>query len=126
MEKQKNDGYEDYEVPKDFDEFKDDLSSRVQGPQDMINPYNKNLYTWVIGILVLTIISIASGGVYLHKQVLDEKNAQIEALRNEKKMDCKEEIKKYIELQRELMNSLNKDESQQNGKGDLSKSGNNS
>ena len=118
MEKQQNDGYEDYEVPKDYDEFRNDLSDKVS-PSTMINPYNKNLYTWVIGILVLTIISMASGGVYLYKQVLDEKNAQIDHLMQEKNKDCKEEVKRYIELQRELMKSVSNDEKQQNHGNDI-------
>lgn len=106
MEKEKNDDYtryEDYEVPKEFDKFQSDVNN-------MINPYNKNLYTWVIGILVLTIISISSGGVYLYKQNVDAKDAEIKRLLQDKDKDCKEELKKYLELQRELMKTMKSDE----------------
>ena len=63
--------YEDFEVPKDFDDFKSKVSEKSEGvgwidPMGLINPYNKNLFTWVIGVLVLTIIAISSGGIYLY------------------------------------------------------------
>lgn len=113
--------YEDFEVPKDFDDFKSKVSERSEGggggledPMGLINPYNKNLFTWVIGVLVLTIIAISSGGIYLYKENMKAKDAEIERLLKEKEKNCKEELRNYIELQRELLRSMennsNKDE----------------
>lgn len=103
--------YEDFEVPKDFDDFKSKVSERSEGvgvidPMGMINPYNKNLFTWVIGVLVLTIIAISSGGIYLYKENMKAKDAEIERLLKEKEKNCKEELRNYIELQRELLRSM--------------------
>lgn len=103
--------YEDFEVPKDFDDFKSKVSEKSEGvggidPMGMINPYNKNLFTWVIGVLVLTIIAISSGGIYLYKENMKAKDAEIERLLKEKEKNCKEELRNYIELQRELLRSM--------------------
>lgn len=104
--------YEDFEVPKDFDDFKSKVSERSEGGggledhMGLINPYNKNLFTWVIGVLVLTIISISSGGIYLYKENMKAKDAEIERLLKEKEKNCKEELRNYIELQRELLRSM--------------------
>lgn len=103
--------YEDFEVPKDFDDFKSKVSERSEGgggsdPMGLINPYNKNLFTWVIGVLVLTIIAISSGGIYLYKENMKAKDAEIERLLKEKEKNCKEELRNYIELQRELLRSM--------------------
>lgn len=103
--------YEDFEVPKDFDDFKSKVSEKSEGVggidlMGLINPYNKNLFTWVIGVLVLTIISISSGGIYLYKENMKAKDAEIERLLKEKEKNCKEELRNYIELQRELLRSM--------------------
>lgn len=104
--------YEDFEVPKDFDDFKSKVNERSEGgggledPMGLINPYNKNLFTWVIGVLVLTIIAISSGGIYLYKENMKAKDAEIERLLKEKEKNCKEELRNYIELQRELLRSM--------------------
>lgn len=103
--------YEDFEVPKDFDDFKSKVSERSEGvggidPMGLTNPYNKNLFTWVIGVLVLTIIAISSGGIYLYKENMKAKDAEIERLLKEKEKNCKEELRNYIELQRELLRSM--------------------
>ena len=103
--------YEDFEVPKDFDDFKSKVSEKSEGvvgidPMGLINPYNKNLFTWVIGVLVLTIIAISSGGIYLYKENMKAKDAEIERLLKEKEKNCKEELRNYIELQRELLRSM--------------------
>lgn len=104
--------YEDFEVPKDFDDFKSKVSEKsergggLEDPMGLINPYNKNLFTWVIGVLVLTIIAISSGGIYLYKENMKAKDAEIERLLKEKEKNCKEELRNYIELQRELLRSM--------------------
>ena len=108
--------YEDFEVPEDYEDFKSEVSKKSSGkndldPMGMVNPYNKNLFTWVIGVLVLTVIAISSGGVYLYKENMRAKDAEIERLLKEKDKNCKEELKNYIEFQKELMRAMNnKDE----------------
>lgn len=108
--------YEDFEVPKDYEDFKSEISKKSSDkndidPMGMVNPYNKNLFTWVIGVLVLTVIAISSGGVYLYKENMRAKDAEIERLLKEKDKNCKEELKNYIEFQKELMRAMNnKDE----------------
>lgn len=104
--------YEDFEVPRDYEDFKSEVHKKSSeksdiDPMGMVNPYNKNLFTWVIGVLVLTVIAISSGGVYLYKENMRAKDAEIERLLKEKDKNCKEELKNYIEFQKELMRAMN-------------------
>lgn len=100
-----DDNYE-YELPdKDYDGKNSFLNGASSSTGSMIDPNGKNVYTWIIGVLLLLCISAGGLLIGIYENILSEKDEKIKLL---EERDCIKELKKSLLVQELLHEELKK------------------